>query len=202
MTQGDQAAGMLIGYARVSTHEQSLDLQLDSLREAGSERIYDDTVSGVKVKRPGLDQLRQVLRRGDTLVVWRLDRLGRSLKDLLAWSEWLDTNGIALRSLQEQIDTSSPSGRLVFHLFAALAEFERNLIIERTEAGRASARIRGRMGGRPRKLSSAQVRQLRIMHADGSASIKEICHTLGIGRKTLYRYLDGNSTTTVHRGLA
>lgn len=183
---------MLIGYARVSTYEQSLDLQLDSLRAAGCERIYDDKVSGAKAQRPGLEQLRQVLRRGDTLVVWRLDRLGRSLKDLIAWSEWLEHNEVAFRSLQEQIDTGSPSGRLVFHLFAALAEFERNLICERTEAGRAAARARGRIGGRPRKLSSAQVGQLRAMHADTSVGIQEICKTLGIGRKTFYRYLNGD----------
>lgn len=180
---------MLIGYARVSTYEQSLLSQLDSLREAGCERIYDDTVSGIRDIRPGLDRLRDALRRGDTLVVWRLDRLGRSLSDLIAWAEWLHERGIGLRSLHEQIDTTSSTGRLIFQIFAALAEFEGNLIRERTLAGLKAARARGRLGGRPSKLSSAQRIQIKAMHKDHSIGIGEICQTMGICRSTFYRYL-------------
>ena len=179
-----------IGYARVSTHEQSLDSQLDALRQAGCSRIYSDKISGSKATRPELDRLRDCLRAGDTLVVWRLDRLGRSLKDLIQWTEWLDTNGIALHSLSEQIDTSHHAGKLIFHLFAALAEFERGVIRERTLAGLASARARGRQGGRPPKLNAASVRQLKAMHKDHSISIREICKRLGIGKTAFYRYLD------------
>ena len=181
--------GMRIGYARVSTHEQSLDLQLDALKAAGCNRIYEDKVSGSKSARPGLDKLREVLRSGDTVVIWRLDRLGRSLRDLVAWNQWLNEHGVELCSLREKIDTSSSAGRLTFHLFAALAEFERDLIAERTLAGRTAARARGRLGGRKAKLNTIQSAQLKAMHRDVSLSVGEICTTFGISRRTFYRYL-------------
>lgn len=181
--------GLRIGYARVSTHEQSLDSQLDSLKQAGCERIYCDRISGTKSRRPELDRLRGALRSGDTLIVWRLDRLGRSLRDLIAWTEWLPENGIALRSLTEQIDTAHPAGKLTFHLFAALAEFERNLIRERTLVGLQAARARGRNGGRPPKLDAEGIRHLKALHNDQSLSIRQICKRMGIGKTAFYRYL-------------
>lgn len=181
--------GLRIGYARVSTHEQSLDLQLDSLNDASCSRIFDDTVSGIKDSRPGLNRAKDVLRSGDSLIVWRLDRLGRSLSDLIQWTEWLEKQGITLISLQEQIDTSTCTGKLVFHLFAALAEFERNLLRERTQAGLKAARARGRIGGRPKKLNKTEVSKLKAMHQNKTIPIKEICTTLNISRTTLYRNL-------------
>ena len=183
------SSSLRIGYARVSTHEQSLDLQMDALREAGCERVYSDKVGGTKEVRPGLEQLKEVLRAGDTLVVWRLDRLGRSLSDLIGWTAWLEAQGVELLSLKEQIDTSHSGGKLVLHLFAALAQFERDLLRERTLAGLAAARARGRLGGRKPKLDAAQVRQLKAMHRDVSISIGEICETFTICRSTFYRYL-------------
>lgn len=182
--------GLRIGYARVSTHEQSLDLQLDALKATGCDRVYQDKVIGSKSARPGLDRLREVLRSGDTLVIWRLDRLGRSLRDLVDWNQWLNEHGIELCSLRERIDTSSSAGKLTFHLFAALAEFERDLIVERTLAGRTAARARGRLGGRKAKLNASQVTQLKTMHRDVSLSVGEICATFGISRRTFYRYLN------------
>src|SRR5713101_7864679 len=143
---------MYIGYARVSTQDQHLELQQDALRQAGCSQIIVDRVSGTVAERPGLAKLKEILRADDTLVVWRLDRLGRSIKDLIAWVTWLEQEGIGLRSLHEAIDTTSPSGRLTFHIFAALAEFERQLIQERTHAGLQAARARGRVGGRPKAL--------------------------------------------------
>lgn len=140
---------MLIGYARVSTDDQHLDLQRDALKAAGCERIFEDTVSGAKSERTGLTTLMGVLRAGDTVVIWRLDRLGRSLKNLIQLVERLEMAEVGLRSVQENIDTTTSGGRLVFHLFGALAEFERNLIRERTQAGLVAARARGRQGGTP-----------------------------------------------------
>ena len=137
---------MLIGYARVSTDDQTLDLQRDALSAAGCERIFEDKAGGAKADRPGLKEAFGQLRRGDILVVWRLDRLGRSLKDLIARAEELHEQGIGLRSLQESIDTDSSSGQLIFHIFGALAQFERNLIRERTQAGLTAARARGGLG--------------------------------------------------------
>lgn len=182
--------GLRIGYARVSTHEQSLDLQLDALEAASCDRVYQDRVSGSKSARPGLDRLREVLRSGDTLVIWRLDRLGRSLRDLVEWNQWLNEQDVELHSLREKIDTSSSAGKLTFHLFAALAEFERDLIVERTLAGRTAARARGRLGGRKAKLNTSQTAQLKAMHRDVNLSVGEICATFGISRRTFYRYLN------------
>jgi DNA invertase Pin-like site-specific DNA recombinase len=180
---------MDIGYARVSTHEQNLDLQKDALYKAGCDRVYVDKVSGTVAKRPGLDKVKEALRQGDTLVVWRLDRLGRSLKDLIEWVMYLQQREVGLRSLHEAIDTTTPTGTLTFHLFAALAEFEHNLIRERTQAGLAAARARGRQGGRPKSLSSEK-RQLAVaLYQDKKLPIKTICETMGISKPTLYNYV-------------
>src|ERR671932_1719819 len=142
---------MLIGYARVSTNEQNLDLQRDALERAGCDLIFDDHVSGIKARRPGLEQALSHLRAGDTLVVWRLDRLGRSLRHLIDTVTDLQERGIGFKSLTESIDTTTSGGRLVFNIFASLAEFEREIIRERTLAALQSARARGRKGGRPKK---------------------------------------------------
>jgi DNA invertase Pin-like site-specific DNA recombinase len=147
---------MYIGYAQVSTHEQHLALQQDALTHAGCKKVIVDRVGGTLAERPGMVTIKELLRTGDTLVVWRLDRLGRSVKDLIAWVAWLEHEGIGLRSLQEVIDTTSPSGKLTFHIFAALAEFERQLIQERTQAGLRAARARGRVGGRPKALAASK----------------------------------------------
>ena len=181
---------MKIGYARISTLDQNLYLQEDALKNAGCEKIVTDTASGKQSERPGLTKLRELLRKGDVLVVWRLDRLGRSLKDLVQWVAELEEQGIGFQSLQESIDTTSPSGKLVFHLFASLAEFERNLIRERTMAGLAAARTRGKQGGRRKKLDAKQ-RQLAItLHQQRQHTIKEICLMLGISKQTLYTYVN------------
>ncbi len=147
---------MIIGYARVSTTEQNLDLQRDALKRAGCEKIIEDTVSGGKVQRPGLERVHDALRSGDVLAVWRLDRLGRSLKHLIELVAELESERIGFQSVTESIDTTTPGGKLVFHIFGALAEFERNLIRERTYAGLAAARARGRKGGRRKKLGEKQ----------------------------------------------
>ena len=180
---------MIIGYARVSTLDQSLDLQLDALGQVGCDKIYSDTTSGARSERPGLREALDYLREGDCLVVWRLDRLGRSLRHLIETVTTLDRRGVLFRSVTESIDTTTPSGRLVFHLFGALAEFERELIRERVRAGVAAARARGRCGGRPRKLSGRQVELARTMLADPTTTITEVARTLGVNRSTLYRAL-------------
>jgi len=184
------AAGHLIGYARVSTHEQTLDLQLDALNAAGCQRIFRDMASGVKTDRPGLDRAIDYVRAGDTLVVWRLDRLGRSLGHLIEVVAGLEARGIGFRSLQDPIDTTTSGGKLVFQIFGALAEFERNLIRERTLAGLASARARGKMGGRRPKLSATQVKMLYQLYDAKQHTVKEICGILAISRTALYKYLE------------
>ena len=180
---------MFIGYARVSTHEQTLDLQRDALYKAGCEKIFTDTVSGTKAERKGLSEALSHLREGDTLVVWRLDRLGRSLRHLIDTITAIDERGVGFKSLTENIDTTTSGGKLVFHIFGALAEFEREIIRERTQAGLASARSRGKVGGRPKALTPKEVQILRNMAADKSLSVSDICKTLGIGRTTFYRYM-------------
>jgi DNA invertase Pin-like site-specific DNA recombinase len=183
---------MLIGYARVSTHEQNLDLQIDALRQEGVDlaSIFTDKVTGTKAERPGLENALSHLRSGDTLVVWRLDRLARSLSNLIELVNKLAGQGIAFKSLTERIDTASATGKLVFHIFGALAEFERNLIKERTLAGLSAARARGRLGGRPKlNPKSGKVVHARKLYADKSNAISEICKTLHISRATLYRYV-------------
>ncbi len=180
---------MLIGYARVSTDDQHLNLQHDALQKAGCEKVYSDQQSGATTERPGLSTVFEVLRPGDTLVIWRLDRLGRSLKHLIHLVEQLDKREVGLKSLQENIDTTTSGGRLVFHLFGALAEFERTLIRERTQAGVKAARARGRKGGRP-KLLEPNKRELAIrLHREQKHSIAEICAMMGISKSTLYNYL-------------
>ena len=180
---------MLIGYARVSTFDQNPDLQNDALEKAGCEKIFTDTVSGTVPLRPGLTQAKEQLRRGDTLVVWRLDRLGRSLKDLIEWMNYLDTEGVALKSLQESIDTSTATGKLVFHVFGALAEFERNLILERTQAGLSAARARGRLGGRPKTLDDDKKQVVIDLYNEKKLTVKKICEMMGISKPTLYSYV-------------
>src|SRR5215218_7416224 len=177
---------MYIGYARVSTEEQNLDLQRDALHKANCEQIFTDQVTGTKARRPGLEDALSHLRAGDILVVWRLDRLGRSLRHLIDTVTDLQEKGIGFKSLQESIDTTTSGGKLVFHIFGALAEFEREIIRERTQAGLQSARSRGRTGGRPKALSDKQVEMLRQLAADKDRSIEEICRTIGISRRTLY----------------
>jgi DNA invertase Pin-like site-specific DNA recombinase len=181
---------MLIGYARVSTDDQKLDLQIDALKLAGCEKIFDDYMSGVKAERPGLTKALEMCRAGDTLVVWRLDRLGRSLKNLIELAEGLKQREIGLRSLQEAIDTTTSGGQLIFHMFGALAEFERNLLRERTKAGLNAARARGRTGGRPKALDAKKRELTQKLYAEKQHSIGEICSMMGIGKTTLYKYLD------------
>ena len=180
---------MLVGYARVSTHEQSLALQQDALIAAGCDRTYTDVVSGVAVEREGLAGALDYVRAGDTLVVWRLDRLGRSLRHLIEQVTALEGRSVGFRSLTEAIDTTTSGGKLIFHIFGALAEFERNVIRERTKAGLAAVRARGRVGGRPRVLSPTQVEAARGLLADPARPIAEVCTALRVSRATLYRYV-------------
>ena len=178
---------MLVGYARISTADQTLGLQRDALTAAGCERLFSDTASGSRADRPGLDDALDFLRPGDALVVWRLDRLGRSLRHLIDPLGGLDQRGIGFRSLQAQIDTTTSGGKLVFHVFGALAEFERDLIRERTQAGLAAARARGRRGGRPKALDPRKAAIAQALYNDKTNSIADICRTLRISRATLYR---------------
>lgn len=178
---------MKIGYARVSTQDQTAALQLDALRAAGCERIFEDTASGANTDRPGLADALAFARPGDVLVIWRLDRLGRSLRDLIDLAADLREREVGLCSLQEAIDTTTAGGKMLFHIMAALAEFERNLIQERTKAGLASARARGRKGGR-RGISPAVKEAIKSAAADPSANITAVCEALGINRATFYRH--------------
>lgn len=177
---------MLVGYARISTTDQNLDLQIDALRKAGCDAIHRDAVSGTKTQRPGLDKALSYLREGDTLVVWRLDRLGRSLRHLIDLATDLERRKVGLRSLQESIDTSTAGGKLIFHVFGALAQFERELNRERTIAGLASARARGRKGGR-RSLPQSKVETAVHLANTTTRTIEEICETVGISRSTFYK---------------
>jgi len=180
---------MNIGYARVSTLEQNLDLQRDALINAGCEKVFVDSMSGSIAARPGLEQVKEQLRANDTLVVWRLDRLGRSLRDLIAWVGYLEEQQVGLWSLHESIDTSTPTGKLTFHLFGALAEFERNLVQERTQAGLAAARARGRQGGRPPALDQDKRALAVKLYHEGQLPIARICSMMGISKPTLYSYV-------------
>jgi DNA invertase Pin-like site-specific DNA recombinase len=184
---------MFIGYARVSTADQTLDLQKDALEKAGCTKIFTDTASGAKAERTGLDEALNYVRSGDTLVVWRLDRLGRSLTHLIATITGLSDQHIGFKSVTENIDTTSSGGKLVFHIFGALAEFERDIIRERTQAGLTAARARGRKGGRPKALTPKKAQQLRTLYNDKTNTIDEICRTLNISRATLYRYMNVKS---------
>jgi len=179
---------MLVGYARVSTPDQHLALQRDALKKAGCKRLFTDVASGATAERPGLTKALEFVRRGDTLVVWKLDRLGRSLQHLIECVRQLQERKVGFRSLQESIDTTTSGGKLIFHVFGALAEFERDIIRERTNAGLAAARARGHKGGRPRVLDDKKLALARSLHKDNTAPTV-ICATLGISRSSLYRYL-------------
>lgn len=183
---------MRMGYARVSTKDQSFDIQIDALRQAGCEQLYREVCSGARAERPVLAELLRHLRRGDVLVIWKLDRLGRSLKHLVELVNELNVKEVGLQSLQDPIDTTTPQGRLCFNVFASLAEFERDLIRERTQAGLASARTRGRKGGRPKGLS-AQAESIacaaETLYVEGKLSVQDIAKRLGISKGTLYAYL-------------
>lgn len=183
-------SGQLLGYGRVSTPEQDLALQLDALEAAGCDRIFSDIASGAKTERPELTKLLEYIRPGDTLVVWKLDRLGRSLRHLVETVESLKERGVHFRSLRESIDTSTATGKLIFHIFAALAEFERDLIRDRTEAGLAAARARGRVGGRKRALSPLQIDVARTMYNSRNHTLAEIARTFRVSRATIYRSLE------------
>ncbi|MBN9565284.1 MAG: recombinase family protein [Alphaproteobacteria bacterium] len=185
---------MKIGYARISTHDQNLDLQEDALKAAGCGKIFMDRQSGATLDRPGLKDALDYVRAGDTLVVWRFDRLARSLKDLVQLIASLEERGVAFTSLTESIDTASPGGKLVFHIFGALAEFERNLIRERTKAGLNAARARGREGGRPPSLKPNDQELLKKLARDSMLTPKEIQKMFGISKATLYRYAKLNRT--------
>jgi len=180
---------MLVGYARVSTLEQNLALQVDALKKTGCQKIFDDKSSGVKTERPGLQAVLEYVRKDDTLVVWRLDRLGRSLKHLIETVAQLEERGIGFWSLQESIDTTTSGGRLIFQIFGALAEFEHNLIRERTHAGLRAARERGRKGGRPKVLDDKKIALAYRLYDEKQHTINEICQIIGISKPTLYAYL-------------
>jgi DNA invertase Pin-like site-specific DNA recombinase len=180
---------MFIGYARVSTHEQTLALQQDALKKAECIKIFTDTASGAKTERIGLEEALTYVRKGDTLVVWRLDRLGRSLPHLIATLTDLEERGIGFKSLTENIDTTTICGKLIFHIFGALAEFERNLIRERTQAGLVAARAKGKKGGRPKALTDRQLAIAQSPYADKRTPVPEIYRTLKISKATLYRAL-------------
>jgi DNA invertase Pin-like site-specific DNA recombinase len=180
---------MLVGYARVSTNDQTLDLQHDALTKAGCTKIFTDTASGAQTERKGLSEALSYVRAGDSLVVWKLDRLGRSLKDLITRITELQTRKIGFKSLTENIDTTTLGGKLIFHIFGALAEFERDIIREQTNAGLEAARTRGKLGGRPPALSPEKIKLARKLYVDKSMSVAEICKMLGISRHTLQRYV-------------
>ena len=180
---------MKIGYARVSTQDQNLDLQKDALDKAGCTKIFVDEISGTVAQRAGLDKAKEVLRKGDVLIVWRLDRLGRSIRDLIDWVNHLEEEGIGFKSLQESIDTTTSSGKLVFHIFAALAEFERNLIRERTNAGLAAARARGKLGGRKKSLNAKERRRAVETYQRKNHTVQQICEMMNITKPTLYAYI-------------
>jgi len=180
---------MLIGYARVSTNDQNLDMQRDALERAGCGKVFVEQMSGGLDSRPELARTMKTLCKGDTLVVWRLDRLGRSLKHLIELTTELEERGIGLRSLTEAIDTTTASGKLTFHIFGALAEFERNLIRERTQAGLPAAKEKGRKGGRPSALDDEKKALAIKLYEEKQHSVKEICQMMGISKPTLYSHV-------------
>lgn len=188
---------MDVGYARVSTKEQHLRMQEDALKDSGCKEIYTDIASGSKSERPGLDKALSYLREGDTLVVWKLDRLGRSIQHLIETVAALNKRKIAFKSLQENIDTKTSGGKLIFHIFGALAEFERDLIRERTEAGLKSARARGHMGGRPSLLDNRQIKRMIEMYDAKKNTVGEICKIYEISRPSFYNYLKRQKSDNV-----
>jgi DNA invertase Pin-like site-specific DNA recombinase len=182
-----------IGYARVSTRDQNLDLQLSALKGAGCDRIFEDTMSGTKAGRPGLAKALDALREGDTLIVWKLDRLGRSVKDLLDFAGGLNDRGIGFVSLTDSIDTTTASGRFFFNVMASLAQMERELMVERTQAGLQAAREQGRVGGRKRVMTEAKIRSARKLLSQGTPP-REVASSLGISVPTLYRWVPATGT--------
>lgn len=180
---------MKVGYARISTSEQNLHLQEDALKSEGCDQIYKDIASGVKTERPGLEEALAYLRAGDVLVVWKLDRLGRSVQHLIQTIKTLSARNIGFKSLQENIDTTTSGGKLIFHIFSALAEFERDLIQERTRAGLKAARARGRLGGRPPLLQPDQVKKMLEHYDERKLTVEEICKIFSISRPSFYNYL-------------
>ena len=183
---------MLIGYARVSTSDQNLNLQKDALLKIGCEKIYEDEISGTTKQRPGLDKTLEILRAGDTLVVWKLDRLGRSVKDLILLISDLNSKNIHFKSITDSIDTSTPSGRFFFHVMASLSEMERELIVERTKAGLDAAKKLGRVGGRKRKMTPSKVNSAKKLLASGVVP-KDVAQNLGVSIATLYRWIPANT---------
>lgn len=188
-----------LGYARVSTRDQDAALQHDALTAAGCERIFTEQASGSTVMRPELERLLDYARRGDVIVVWRLDRFGRSIRHLIEQMDDLESRGIHFVSLQESIDTTTPTGKLTFHIFSALAEFERSLIVERTRAGLEAARARGRLGGRPRKITPMQRTAIYQMYATGDHTGQQIADIFGIARSSVYRVIAEKSAGTPAR---
>ncbi len=183
---------MKFGYARVSTRDQNLNLQVDDLITEGCEKIFQESISGTNIDRPELNRLLEQTRRGDVIVIWKLDRLGRSLRHLVALISELLDKGVGLKSFNDPIDTTSSQGRLIFNIFASLAEFERDVIIERTQAGLKAARARGRKGGRPKGLTEAAKRKAvaaKALYNEGNLSVNEIADNLGISKGTMYSYL-------------
>jgi DNA invertase Pin-like site-specific DNA recombinase len=190
---------MLIGYARVSTQDQKPELQLDALKEIGCDKIFEEKASGAKRDRPELIAAIDFVREGDTLVVWKLVRLARSLKQLIETVEDLEARKIGLKSLTENIDTTTSGGRLIFHIFGALAEFERTIIHERTNAGLVAAKARGRVGGRPKSFTDEDLAAAKAMLKDPSLTTKDIAERLNMSVATLYRYLPA-ARATITRG--
>lgn len=190
---------MRVGYARVSTQDQKPELQLDALKAAGCERIFEEKASGAQRDRPQLKAAVEYMREGDTLVVWKLDRLARSMKQLIETVEDLDARGIGFQSLTEAIDTTTAGGRLVFHIFGALAEFERSIIRERTQAGLAAAKARGRTGGRPRSLTDDDLDVARTLLADGKLTVDAVARQLRVSPATLYRHIPAARATITRK---
>lgn len=182
---------MLIGYARVSTQEQDLALQLDALTQVGCDKVFTEKASGAQRDRPQFMAALEYMREGDKLIVWKLDRLARSLRQLIETVEMLEKRGIGFRSLTEAIDTTSPGGKLVFHIFASLAEFERDIIRERTKAGLAAARARGKIGGRPPALAHSDLAAAKALLRDLNITVEEAARRVGVSPSTLYRHLPG-----------
>lgn len=190
---------MLVGYVRISTQDQKPELQLDALQAAGCERLFEEKASGAQRERPELIAALEYMREGDTLVVWKLDRLARSTKQLIETVEMLEGRGVGFRSLTEAIDTTTSGGRLIFHIFAALAEFERSIIRERTNAGLKSARERGRKGGRPPALTPNDVAAAKALLADPTITAKDVARRLGVAVSTLYKHVPAARATVTRK---
>ena len=195
------STGLQVGYARVSTLEQNEDLQTDALKKAGCERIFTDHASGAKASRPQLDRMLDMLRRGDTVVVWKLDRLGRSVQNLVDLMDRFQKMGVEFRSLTENMDTSTSGGVLIFNIFSALAQFERDLIRERTKAGLKAARARGRNGGRPRKLSDKDIAMVSQLYDSRTVTVQEIADRFNVSRSTIYKALERSKDRSRHHNV-